>query len=134
MELNKLLNHKVSRRDFLKMAGKAALGLGAVSGLESLVGCASLSGITLPDATREEVAKIKWDCNPILPIPENGCYTGTNDQTNPGAVAWMFKVDYGIQPTFTPKQPNPKNTQTNHKCSGNSDHPTVQARQAGWTW
>lgn len=41
----------------------------------SLTGCA-----TLPDETREDVANIQWDCNPILQIPPKGAYTGTNGQ------------------------------------------------------
>ena len=89
--IDKFFSKNLRRRDFLKIAfaGSAALSL------ESLIGCAP----TLKE-TREDVVKINWDCNPILPIPAKGCYTGTNYQAHPGHVARFFQRYYGILPTF----------------------------------
>jgi hypothetical protein len=115
-------SNNLSRRDFLKETGKLALGGAAAAVyLKSFSGCASF-----PKETREDVAKIKWDCNPILPIPKIGCYTGTNKQgqfisgfykkrsdgtfelrttavpiaKRDNEVVDFFKKHYGILPTF----------------------------------
>ena len=83
----------MDRRKFLQMVGAAA-------GAGILGGCA-----ILPKDSREDVANIEWDCNPILPIPKNGCYIGTNIQvkgivTNAAAAIGYFKIRYGVYPTF----------------------------------
>jgi hypothetical protein len=83
---------RITRRDFLKQTGKAALA--ASVGFESGVACAP----TLKE-TKQDVAQIKWDCNPILPIPKEGCYAGTNMQSVQGGTT-NFQEEYGITPTF----------------------------------
>jgi len=51
----------------------AVTGAVALSGgltMEAILGgCASLI------ETRADVAAIDWDANPIIPVPQNGCYT-----------------------------------------------------------
>jgi hypothetical protein len=83
---------EMDRREFLKKSGQAALV--ASVGFESVVACAP----PLKE-TKQDVAQIKWDCNPILPIPKEGCYTGTNMQSFQGATA-TFQEVYGVTPTF----------------------------------
>jgi hypothetical protein len=64
----------MDRRKFLQTAGVAA-------GAGILGGCATNSGTNrISEKGREYVDSIEWDCNPILPIPKDGCYTGTNQQ------------------------------------------------------
>ena len=58
MSIDKLLSSETNRREFLKEAGKGAAGLALLAS-----GCAP----TLKE-TRQDVASIDWDCNPILPI------------------------------------------------------------------
>jgi hypothetical protein len=94
MSINDILHKDIERRDFLKGTGKAALGLAGL-----LTGCSP----TLKE-TRKDVESIKWDCNPILPIPAEGCYAATNEE-----IYWLgeekrivtnFRESYGIPPAF----------------------------------
>jgi hypothetical protein len=65
----------VIRRKLLKNIGKVGISLGVgMSSLESLVGCVSKQSKIFE--TVEDVQKIKWDSNPAIPVPENGCYVG----------------------------------------------------------
>ena len=57
----------INRRTFLKACGLTAGGL--------LLGC----GPSLQEVNKG-VENVAYDCNPIFPIPKQGCYTGTNDQ------------------------------------------------------
>jgi len=91
---------KLSRRDFLKKTGQAALFGSAALFSESLTGCA-----TFPKATKEVVDQISWDSNPILPMPTNGgIYIGTNAQVmgimRQDEIADSFRRSYGKLPTF----------------------------------
>ena len=93
-------NNNLSRRDFLKKTGKAALAGSAALYFETLVGCA-----TFPKETREDVDDIKWDCNPVLPMPKNGgIYIGTNKsgclRNKQYHIASLFTEKYGKRPTF----------------------------------
>jgi hypothetical protein len=65
----RIFDISLTRRDFLRNSGKAALA--ASAGLESIVACTP----TLKE-TRQQLEDQKWDCNPIIPIPSEGCYTG----------------------------------------------------------
>jgi hypothetical protein len=60
----------ITRRKFLQNS----LALGTALSLESLLG----SCATLREA-RQEVRNQQWSCNPILPIPKEGCYVGFYD-------------------------------------------------------
>jgi hypothetical protein len=71
MSIDKLFSEKIDRREFLKTCGKATALAGTAYGLESVIGCAP----TLKE-TRGNLVDQKWDCNPILPIPAEGCYIG----------------------------------------------------------
>lgn len=63
----------VSRREFLKKSGQAALAVGGGLSLEGLLGsCATIS----PKETREEVINQGWEANAVIPIPKDGCYVG----------------------------------------------------------
>ena len=105
MTLEQLLNKNVDRRQFLKATGLAAAGLLAGPG------CATV--LPILNETKQDVANIQWDCNPILSIPKEGCYTGTNCQGSqigynrlrtPSEQANEciegFLARYGIIPTF----------------------------------
>jgi hypothetical protein len=71
----------ITRRKFLQKT----LALGTALSLETLLGgCATLH------EPRQEVRNQQWDCNPVLPIPEEGCYVG-------------FHYLGGIGPAFTNK-------------------------------
>jgi hypothetical protein len=85
----------LSRRDFLKKSGKVALAGSTLLYFKSLMGCATLS-----KETREDVANIQWECNPILPIPDIGAYTGTNWQLGPAWVAETCKNQYSLPIAF----------------------------------
>jgi hypothetical protein len=73
MSIEQLLNKNIDRRQFLKETGKVTAGLAGL-----LSSCAP----SLRE-TRQDVINQKGDCNPILPIPAEGCYTGTNYQPAP---------------------------------------------------
>ncbi len=85
----------LSRRDFLKKSGTVALAGSSALYFKPLIGWAALS-----KETREDVANIKWECNPILPIPDIGSYTGTNWTLGADWVAETFKNQYGIPIAF----------------------------------
>jgi hypothetical protein len=77
----------VGRRDFLKTSYTTTLVIGSALTLEFILqGCTSLKH------TRKDVINQKFECNPILPIPNNGCYTGTNYQPPP------FEPSYSMTP------------------------------------
>jgi hypothetical protein len=62
----------VSRRDFLKKTGQAALAVGGGLTLDALLtSCAHV-----PKETREDIINQEWTSNPIIPIPKKGCYIG----------------------------------------------------------
>ena len=88
-------NTNLSRRNFLKKSGKVVLAGSAAIYFKSLTGYAALS-----KETRDSVASIKWDCNPILPIPNIGAYTGTNWQLGPDWVAETCKNQYRMPIAF----------------------------------
>jgi len=78
MSLDKQFFKEIDRRYFLKRSGQAALAVGGGLTLGTLLsGCAPAL-----KETRQDVEQIDWDCNPILPIPDEGCYTGTNEEEN----------------------------------------------------
>jgi hypothetical protein len=67
------LMKNLSRRDFLKKTGQAALAIGGGLTLEALL----ISCATAPIfESAEDVANIKWDANPAIPVPKYGCYIG----------------------------------------------------------
>jgi len=67
----------LTRRDFIKQTGKAALSVSGALVLGNILdGCAGTSIIE----SAEDVAKIKWDANPAIPVPQNGCYIGWHHQ------------------------------------------------------
>ena len=74
---------------------KATITVCGLTVLGTLTGCT-----TGPKETRKDVAKIKWDCNPILPIPENACYTGANNHIDPVRFIKSFEYYYGTTPTI----------------------------------
>jgi hypothetical protein len=47
----------------------------------------------------KDAASIRYDCNPILPIPAAGCFTGTNIQDLIWTVK-LFPKTYGLNPAF----------------------------------
>jgi hypothetical protein len=62
----------LSRRAFLQRTGRGMVSLGAASlALGSATGCA----LWLQE-TRDTVLGQAWDANPIIPVPQAGCYTG----------------------------------------------------------
>ena len=79
-----------SRRGFIKMVGLA----GALFASQKITGCTSFR------ESRHEVSSIPWKCNPILPIPKDGCYVGTNLQGNSSTIGTLFKEKFGISPTL----------------------------------
>lgn len=85
----------LSRRDFLKKSGTVALAGSSALYFKPLIGWAALS-----KETRGDVANIKWECNPILPIPDIGSYIGTNWTLGADWVAETFKNQYGIPIAF----------------------------------
>lgn len=90
-----MVQEAINRRHFLNKSWKTIAILGTANlGLKSLIGCT----LALKE-TRQDVAQINWDCNPILPIPKEGCYTGTNMQSVHAATT-NFQEEYGIMPTF----------------------------------
>ncbi len=60
-----------SRRTFLKAA---VVGSGLLA-----AGCAGLPVFE----SREDIAKIKWDSNPAIPVPTSGCYVGWHYDISP---------------------------------------------------
>ena len=100
----------ISKREFLRLS---AAGLGGLllstRGLSGLVlGLGSSScGPSLQDVrnVNKGIEDIVYECNPILPIPKRGCYTGTNEQSgvNMKSVASLglrFKDTYGLPPAL----------------------------------
>ena len=55
----------LTRREFIKVTGLATAGI--VLGQ----GCA-----TVGFESKEDIANIKWDANPAIPVPKDGCYAG----------------------------------------------------------
>jgi len=82
-----------SRREFLESSTKAiALAGGVAMGLESLVGC------TLKE-TREDITNQRWDINPIILIPKEGCYIGGHHSEGSMGLwinAALNAKDYGL--------------------------------------
>lgn len=80
MNLDKLLSKEIDRREFLKKTGQAALAISGGLTLDALLSSCATVGLE----SREEIAKIEWDANPAIPVPD-GCYTGWHrDLTSPG--------------------------------------------------
>jgi hypothetical protein len=96
MSLENILTKNIDRREFLERTTKATIGLAGL-----LSGCAPAL-----KETKQDVAQINWGCNSILPIPTEGCYTGTNNQasySHPGNERWVidsFRDLYGLSPAF----------------------------------
>ena len=61
-----MLKH-LSRRDFIKLGGRVCAGISLVPFIS---GCAGIPGL------KKEVEDIPLDTNPIIPVPESGCYSG----------------------------------------------------------
>lgn len=57
----------IRRRDFIKLG----LGVGAGFCFAPII-----NGCAIWGESREEVEEIQWDANPIIPVPQDGCYTG----------------------------------------------------------
>ncbi|UCH07835.1 MAG: twin-arginine translocation signal domain-containing protein, partial [Deltaproteobacteria bacterium] len=96
MEMEKSLKKSVSRRDFLKRSGKAALAVGGALTLEKLLySCAPAL-----KETSQDVDRIEWECNPMIPIPDGRCYTGTNAQMPIDVYKDWWEESFGISPTF----------------------------------
>jgi len=72
MSIEKMLNKDIDRREFLKGTSRAAVGL---TGL--LSGCAPAL-----KETRQDIINQKWDTNPLIPIPKDGCYAGSDMRTS----------------------------------------------------
>jgi hypothetical protein len=92
MSIEKILNQNIDRREFLKGTGTAAIG---VAGF--LSGCATLR------EPRQELRSQQWNCNPVLPIPQEGCYIGfLNQSANYGQrLAEYYLEKVGKIPAFT---------------------------------
>ena len=92
---------KISRREFNKLtgAGFIALATGCVSTLNFL-------------DSIDDVAKIEWDVNPAIPIPNNGCYTGYHTDLVDTMMARhnMRKYWYGIKKDDVKNQINKRYT------------------------
>jgi len=70
------------RRDFLKKTTQAALVVGGGLILDALVNsCAHISFESPGD-----IANIKWDANPAIPVPVNGCYAGWHRDISPNVL------------------------------------------------
>ena len=96
MSIGNILRNSIARREFLKAAGKAALA--ASTGLDSLIACApTLSAL---HETKEDVANVKWECNPMIPIPNDKICTGTNSRIPVEILNDYWKTHYGIGLTF----------------------------------
>jgi len=68
-----MTDNVLTRRDFLKKTGQAALAISGGLTLEALLdGCA---GAPIFESAKD-VANIKWDANPAIPVPKEGCYAG----------------------------------------------------------
>lgn len=95
MDMNKSPNKNISRRDFLKKSGEAALALSGGLALESVLGgCAPAL-----KETRQDVGRIEWECNPIIPITDK-IYTGTNLQVPIDHLLEWCEKNFGIGLTF----------------------------------
>ena len=70
--IDEVFNKSFSRRDFLKKSGQAALAIGGGLTLDALVNSCAHIGFE----SAEDIANIKWDANPAIPVPKNGCYAG----------------------------------------------------------
>lgn len=68
-----MADNVLTRREFLKKTSQAALVISEGLTLEALLdGCAGAPIFK----SAEDVANIKWDANPAIPVPKNGCYVG----------------------------------------------------------
>lgn len=86
-----------NRREFLKICNKVAAITFVANGLESILGCA-----TTQKETKKDIVEIKLECNPILQIPEEGCYTGSNLQPSPVVSEYYRTADGRMQLTSRP--------------------------------
>jgi hypothetical protein len=66
----------LKRRDFLKLGVRVCAG---ISLTPIISGCAGIPGLS------EKDEDIQWDANPIIPVPDSGCYSGLkiNSPFNP---------------------------------------------------
>ena len=96
MSENFIDNKLLSRRDFLKKSGKVALAVSGGLTLDALLSnCATVS-IT---ESREDVANIKWDANPAIHVPKDGCYAGWHgDIVPPRLGAYRNKIWNNLTP------------------------------------
>lgn len=97
-----------SRRTFLEVtAGSTALTLAGFVYGSFPQEAEAMGSVPTSKETREDVMNQRWDCNPILPIPPDGCYTGTNAQASlmrpdmEEVLIGRFTKQYGITPTFS---------------------------------
>jgi len=72
MSLDKLFSKEIDRRDFLKKSGQAALAVSGGLTVDALLSSCATVGFE----SREDVVNIKWDANPAIPVPTDGCYAG----------------------------------------------------------
>ena len=76
MRNNSNLDKGMNRREFLSAAGKYALAGSLSVGLgTALNGCVEVSKEYI-QKDLDLVRNTQWDANPIIPVPQNGCYTG----------------------------------------------------------
>jgi len=91
MNISNFFNANLNRRDFLKKTGQLALAVGGGLTLSSLLnGCA-----TVGFESREDIANIKWDANPAIPVPKDGCYLGWHYDIVPFSYGPEYLSTYG---------------------------------------
>jgi len=73
MTSDKPFSNTLTRRNFLKKFSQAALAISGGLALETLLGGCAIAPIF---ESAEDIANIKWDANPAIPVPKDGCYVG----------------------------------------------------------
>jgi hypothetical protein len=87
----------ISRRDFLKKSSQTALAIGGALALDTLLsGCASIGF----KEVRQDVINQKWEANPIIPIPKDGCYVGGHRVGLSSTVVEIYGSHIGKIPAF----------------------------------
>ena len=93
-------NPQHSRRTFLKAAVTGGLGFALLPYVSFPQRAEAMGCAPALKETRQDVERIDLDCNPILPLPDKGCYTGTNKQVF--SVGYRREIHSGGRVHFVP--------------------------------
>lgn len=87
----------LSRREFLKKSGHTALAIGGGVALSTLLSSCATIGFK---ETRQDVINQRWETNPVIPVPRDGCYVGGHRMGLSTTVVEIYASHIGKIPAF----------------------------------